>query len=141
MQLYVAHKNEEKSNSRVFTQTKPNIKDIDFFGAFNFFLNETEFKFYDIEVFENHILCHIDLKPFNRNWKTITTKNKKQTLSFKSLENMHEDNYWHLYTKKGIDYNLISYAELNNKTLISKYKNENKKVMTDYEKEFISALT
>jgi hypothetical protein len=140
MQLFVAHKNEEKSNTRYFTAAKPNRHDVNLFSAFYFKINETEFKIYDIEVFEDHVKCHIDICPCGKKWRTITSSLKKQTLSFKSLENINEENQLHLYSSKGIDYTLLSFSELKDIHLINNFSKTNSGNFTKAEKEIISAL-
>ncbi len=140
MQLFVAHKNEEKSNTRYFTAAKPNKTELDLFSAFYFKLNDTEIKLYDVEVFDNHIQCHIDICPNGKKWRTITTNNKKQTLSFKSLENMSEENQLHLYSSKGVDYTLLSFAEIKDIHFVNKFKINNSGNMTRAERDIINKI-
>lgn len=137
MLLYVAHKDESGSNSRYFSPERPTTQNLDLFGNFYFKIENTELKFYDVEKKEDYIECHIDVL-HDGNWKTITTKNSKHKYSIKNLQKLTEDSHINFFKSKGISYILIAYAEIKNKLMIERYKEENKGNMTKYERELIS---
>lgn len=138
MQLFVGLE-KGGSYSRFFVNEKISKDNLILFDNFNFYINNTEFKYYDIETFDEYVLCNIDLKPLNDKWRTITDA-KKQKLSYKSLENIKEDNQLHLYKVKGIDYMLSGLKLYKNKILIENYNRENKGLMTESEIKLIETL-
>lgn len=134
MQLYVAHKDEAGSSSRHFAMERPDLQNIDLFSNFYFWLDNVEVKYYDLEKREDYIECHIDVM-VDGTWKTITTKNNKRKYALKNLSKLTSDSHITWHKTKGIAYLLISYAELNNAMMISKFASENKNNLSRTEEE------
>lgn len=138
MLLYVGHKNELGETNRHFSPEKPDLQNIRLFENFYFWLGTTEIKYYDVEVKDDHIQCHIDVLE-DGTWKTITKENEKRKYSFNGLQKLTEESHLAFYKSRGISYTLLMYANIKNAQMIRKYKEDNKGNISKLEAELISA--
>ncbi len=137
MLLYVAHKDDQGNTNRHFSPERPDLQNIRLFENFYFWLGSTQVKYYDLEVKDDYVECHIDVMN-DGTWKTITRPNEKRKYSFNGLQKLTEDSHINFYKSKGVSYTLMMYSNINSIAMIKKYKEENKGDVSKAEAELIA---
>ncbi|WP_350613313.1 hypothetical protein [Pseudomonas sp. HY7a-MNA-CIBAN-0227] len=137
MQLYVAHKDEQGNTTRYFSTERPTLQNIRLFENFYFWLESTQLKYYDVEVKEDHIQCHIDVLE-DETWKTITKPDEKRKYSFNGLQKLTQDAHITFYKSKGISYSLLMYLNIKNKEMIKNHFKVNSDNISKAEAEIMS---
>ncbi|HFQ5875923.1 TPA: hypothetical protein ACJXXT_000185 [Pseudomonas aeruginosa] len=138
MLLYVAHKDDQGNTNRHFSPERPDLQNIRLFENFYFWLGSTQVKYYDLEVKDDYVECHIDVM-VDSTWKTITKPNEKRKYSFNGLQKLTEDSHIASYQSKGVSYTLMMYFNINSTSKISEYKRDNKNNISKAEAELLAA--
>lgn len=137
MLLYVAHKDDQGNTNRHFSPERPDLQNIRLFENFYFWLGSTQVKYYDLEVKDDYVECHIDVLNDDV-WKTITKPNEKRKYSFNGIQKLTEDTHIAFHKSKGVSYTLLMYNSINSSHMIKRYRDENKLNISKAEAEIIA---